>query len=411
MAVIVTNNNLALIDMPVWEQMTAPAAGASAAGVTNVTDLRGTNRFIYQLFSATAFWRFDTYASTWQQLPSPPAGTVGVGTCLVFDPGYGTTTKGSIWAVIANAAAPVFYNYDIGANTWSSAKTITGLPATVTTDAFMCKPDPAYDLNGQDAYTNRNNVQLSSNASLGATTLSVNALSAAMAANTILNFGTATAPVYVLVTTAAAVSATSLTVAATTSALSSGANAYWCNTIYFIGSANTNLYAYSISGNTWATATGAIPAAVGAGNALHWLPGYDSDKLICVRGGATATFYQYSMSGTTWTTLTVNPATETFTTGTHSVPRTNPLVTGGPSNSSSMNNRILMQSNATGRIYELDPVALTLMPIATQWMVTDGAAIVGNRLNYCMVSGPVEFIYYQLHTSAVFLRVGLNSQF
>jgi hypothetical protein len=407
----VVNNNLPVLDLPIWEQQTPAAAGASATGVVNATDPRGNNRFIYQLFNATNFWRFDTYACTWQQLANPTGGTVGAGTCMIFDPGYGTTAKGSLWAIIASAGTPVFYNYDIGTNTWSAAKTVTGLPATIGTDADMCKPDPAYDMNGQDNYTNRNAVQLSSNASLGATTLAVNALPAAMAANTILNFGTSSAPITVMVTTAAAASATSLTVAAIPSALTSGANAYWCNVIYFVGNAATALLAYSISGNTWSTATGAIPVAVGAGNGLHWLPGYDSDKLILVKGGASAVIYQYSMSTTTWSSaLAYVPATETYTTGTHSIPRINPLVTGGPSNSSAMNNRLLIQLNATGKIYEFDPVALTLLPLATQWMATEGAAIVGNRLNYIVSSG-VEFIYYQLHTSALFLRVGLNSGF
>lgn len=407
----VVNNNLALLDLPTWEIQTPAAAGASAAGVENVTDLRGSNRFIYQLFSATAFYRFDTYSSTWQQLPSPPGGTVGVGTSAAFDPGYGSTIKGSVWWVIANSAAPVFYNYDIGANTWSSAKTVTNMPATVTTDSYLCKPDPAYNLNGQNSYTNMNTVTLSSNAALNATTLSVSALPAAMAANTILNFGTSSAPLYAVVTAAAASSATSLTVSALAAAITSPATAVWCNTIYFVGSANTNLYAYSISGNSWSTATGAIPAADGAGCGLVWLPGYDPDKLILLRGAATANIYQYSMSGTSWTTLTFMPATDTFTTGTHTTVRTNPLVSSGTiNNAGTMANRMLVQLNVTGKIYEFDPVALVMSPIATQWLVTDGAALVGNRLNYCVANG-IEYVYYQLHTSTVFMRVGLNSQY
>ena len=414
----VTNNNLQVIDLPVWEQQT-PATAASATGVCNVTDQRGNNRYIYQLLSAASFWRYCTWSATWQQLPSPPGGTFGAGTCMIFDPGYGTTTKGSIWAIIANATAPVFYNFDIGSNTWSSAKSITNLPATVGTDADLCKIDPAYNLNmqtGSSTYTGVSTVTLSAGASLGATTLSVNALPAAMAANTILNFGTISAPLWAITTAAAAASATSLTVAALPQAITGTPSAYWTDKIYFVGNAATTMIQYSISGNSWANSTGTIPGAVGAGNGLFWLPGYDPDKLILVRGAATANIYQYSMSAATWSTLTFMPTTETFTTGTHTMARSNPFVTGAGAGTSgitayaSLQNRLLVQMNATGKIYEFDPIGLQLQPIATNWMFTDGAAVIGNRLNYIVASG-IEFVYFQLHTSATFIRVGLNSQF
>ena len=411
----VTNNNLAVLDLPVWEQMTSAPAGNSGAGVASATDLRGSNRYIYQLYSAASFWRFDTYSCTWQQLASPPGGTVGTGTSLVFDPGYGTTIKGSVWAIIANTAAPVFYNYDISTNTWSTAKSITNLPATIGTDSFMCKADPAYNLNGQNTYSAMSLVTLNAAASAAATTLTVLALPKAIAANTILNFGTANAPIYAIVSANAAQNATSVSVQALATAIPNAAVAPWSDVIYFIGNATTNLYSYSIGLNQWAQTSSGIPAAVGAGNVLAWLPGYDPDKLLILRGGATNSIYQFSMSGTSFGTLTYQPSTDTFTTGTYACPRINPLVTVSGnstnlSNVSSMQNRLVLQLNATGKFYEFDPIGLAMNSLGTQWLVTDGAAVIGDRMNYIVASG-VEFIYYQLHTSATLLRFGLNSQY
>ena len=414
MPVSVTNNNLAVIDQPIWEQLVSASAN-SGTGTVNANDLRGTNRYIYQLLSAANFWRYDTYGGVWQQLPSPPAGTVGAGTCMIFDPGYGSTTNGSLWAVIASAGAPVFYNYDIGTATWSSAKSISGLPGTIGTDADMVKPDPAYNLNGQNNYTGRLTVTTTALANIGATTLSVSALPAAMAANTILNFGTSASPNLVVVTAAAAASATSLTVSALTASVASAASAYWQNTLYLIGNAATSMYQYSISGNVWTTSSGTIPAAVGAGNGLHWLPGYDPDKLLLVRGAASNNIYQYTLSGGTWTTLSFIPSTETFTTGTYSNVRTNPFVTGSGNGTSianpqTMPNRLMVQSNATLKVYEFDPIGLMMTPLGQNWLVTDGTAIIGNRLNY-IVANSIEYVYLQLHTSAIYFRLGLSSQF
>lgn len=60
------------------------------------------------------------------------------------------------------------------------------------------------------------------------------------------------------------------------------------------------LYRYSISGNSWTElGTDVIPAACAQGSMLHWLHGFDADKLLLVRGNSTRTLYLYSLSGGT----------------------------------------------------------------------------------------------------------------
>lgn len=63
------NNNKQMVDMPFFELCNqAPTATASLAGMT--TSENGTSRYIYYLTSST-FYRYDTYADTWQQLATP----------------------------------------------------------------------------------------------------------------------------------------------------------------------------------------------------------------------------------------------------------------------------------------------------------------------------------------------------
>lgn len=133
----ITNNNKVQIDLPIWQAI-QPLPAAAAVGVCCCNDRRGTNRYIYILISATSFWRYDTWANTYQQLASPPGGTVGAGTCLAFDPSRGTA--GYVWALITNGTvAPTFQYYDCAANTWT-ARSVTNLPATFGTDGALCHP-------------------------------------------------------------------------------------------------------------------------------------------------------------------------------------------------------------------------------------------------------------------------------
>ena len=65
----VTNNLKSQVDLPVWEWCRfAPTASATLSGMATSDD--GLNRFIYYI-SGSSFYRYDTYADTWQQLSTP----------------------------------------------------------------------------------------------------------------------------------------------------------------------------------------------------------------------------------------------------------------------------------------------------------------------------------------------------
>lgn len=310
----ITNNNKPGIDLPSWEVLQSLPA-ASAVGVSMCYDYRGSSRFIYLLISATSFWRYDVQANTYQQLASPPGGTVGAGTVMKFDPSRGVS--GYVWALISNGtAAPTWQYYDCSANTWT-ARSVTNLPATFGTDAALAHSCTTYDAGGNDDY------------------------------------------------------------------------------IYLIGNASTVLYRFSISGNAWVNNLTAQPSACGAGCALRWMPGWNVDRIVRIRGGATATVDYYSITGNTWTGITFLPATETFTTGTMVACR------------GTATDKIFIQKDATMRIYELDLSDGTLIPVATQFLIASGTAHVGDRMGYVKTTDGIEFLYIGLHTSAYFLRTGL----
>jgi hypothetical protein len=309
----VSNNNKAVIDLPTWELL-QPMPAASAVGVTSCSDARGSSRYIYILISATSFWRYDCMANTYQQLASPPGGTVGAGTALLFDPSRGT--DGYVWAFISNGtAAPTWQYYDCAANTWT-ARVVTNLPATFGTDSALTHCCTTYNDAGDD------------------------------------------------------------------------------DKIYLIGNAGTAWYVFSITGNSWTAMGTPITAAAGAGCAIHWLPSYNTDKLIILRGGATANVYEYAISTPGFVTRTIVPATETFTTGTMSIVRYG-------------TSKIIIQKDNTMRLYELDISTLKIQPLCTQYLQASGNTHVGDRLRYAKTVDGIEFLYVGLHTSSLWLRTAL----
>lgn len=72
----VTNNLKPQVDLPVWEWCRfAPVASATLSGMATADD--GSSRFIYY-FSTTTFYRYDSYADTWQQLSAPNVAPVTI---------------------------------------------------------------------------------------------------------------------------------------------------------------------------------------------------------------------------------------------------------------------------------------------------------------------------------------------
>lgn len=145
----VTTNWKAVIDRPIAQTM-APTPVATAAGACICSDLRGTDRYIYALFSATSFWRYDVQTDTWQQLPSPTdAITFGAGTDMVFDP-----SLNRVWLFGPRTTAnyAYFQYYDITLNTWTSRAIPAGLAAIWAVDASLVHTCTTYNGAGTDDY-------------------------------------------------------------------------------------------------------------------------------------------------------------------------------------------------------------------------------------------------------------------
>lgn len=241
---------------------------------------------------------------------------------------------------------------------------------------------------------------LSADSAADATTLSVYPVQKSIAANSKL-----IVEKFAVLTAAAPASATTITVAALRVGIANSSTAGYYGNMYLVGNNATVVYRYNIGANAWTTTSAnsgnpAIPAvtgAVGAGGALKWLPAYSPDKLWCLRGGATSSVYIYDLVANTWSTQTFYPSTETFTTGTSVAARD----IGGKQGS------LLIQKDATMRIYEGIPYRNTLVPKINQWLYPTGAAVVGDKS--CVMTSPdgVDFYYLLLHSTTAFVRCAL----
>lgn len=209
----VLNNNKYMLDRPIWEQVSfAPATGA--AGTCNCDDNR---RFIYTYFqiSATAaqFWRYDTWADSWQQLATPATQTGTVAAIRYVESVGGQfsgATYGSVWLLVGNATTAYFYKFDIASNTWTTMSIAT-VPATIGTDFAFAYPEPQLNNNTGGYHSGvLQTITTSAAVALGATSISVTALPTALASGTRLRFGSFD----ITLTAAVSAGATSLPVSA-----------------------------------------------------------------------------------------------------------------------------------------------------------------------------------------------------
>ena len=209
----VINNNKYMLDRPMWEQVSfAPVTGI--AGSCNCDDNR---RFIYNYFqtstSAAQFWRYDTWADSWQQLATPATQTGSVGAIRYVESvggSFGGTTYGSVWLLIGNGTIAYFYKYDIATNAWV-AMSIANVPATIGTDFAFTYPEPQLNNNSNVYHSGvTKTISTSGAVAVGATSIAVAALPVALSSGTRLRFGTFD----VTLTAAASAGATTLTCAA-----------------------------------------------------------------------------------------------------------------------------------------------------------------------------------------------------
>lgn len=404
------NNNKVLIDQPQWEQLVNAPAN-SAAGTAFVDD---GERFAYVLFSAASFWAYDTWAGSWIQLASPPGGTLAAGSCIRFVKQIGSQVNGqvygSVFAFLAAGASVTFYRYDIGTNAWSAALSVVNVPAAFAVDGRLICPEPMLNgyLGGYHSSVALNTIT-TTGAAQGATSIAVSALPLALPSGAVLNFGTATAPIWAVTTASAAAAATSITVSALIATITASTAYFYCD-MFLFGNNGTVVYRYNFNTALWVltsanAANPAIPAvtaALGAGHVVCWLPGSGDanalNRLIVVRGTATGTIYEYDLVANTFSTVTYYPFSEAFTTGTCS---------GIRQDANGKSAKLLIQKDATGRVFEFTRANARMAMKTTQYLVGSGAAVVGDRLFVIKATDGTEFAYLLPSTSAYFLRTGL----
>lgn len=407
----IQNDIIKMLDLPhVFQETVNYTPVTSAAWVCIDWD---DDRFIYMLFSTTNFWRYDTWANTFQQLANP-TGTFGAGTCIRYTSAFGTQLNGvvygSLYAIVSSGTgAPVFQRYDVANNTWTTLN-VTSFAATFGTDGSILFPWPA--LNNYEAYHSGvlQTITVSASAVQWATTISVSALPIALIIGTVLNFGTRASPKWAVLTAAAAASATSITVAPLQVALTGTETARYYNNLYVVGNASTQMYRFQINTATWSTTTAnagnaalpVIPAAVWAWVWLRWVPwvAWYTDKLICIRWAGANNIYAYDLVANTWASITYTPNTETFTTWASSWVVIN-KTTGKAT-------RLIISANtytnSNTRLLELDILKWRINPLTTLVLAQNGTAVVGDKLTFMESPDEVTVAYQLLHTSTSLLR-------
>lgn len=378
---------------------------------------------------------------------------------------------GTIWLFVGNSVTTNFYKYDISTNAWSTMSIANIPATFGTDCYLMYPDVPGNNYSTAYHSDVTRTITTSAVAAVGATSISVSVLSEALAKDTILRFGTFDITVgttatkgattlsvsgvtqglaagsiiktydgtevclwteaasgattltikplsrtiqastkikieqFAVLTSAAAAASVSITVSPLLVGIASASTAGYYGNMYLIGNAATTMYRYNIPLNTWTTtsansgnpALAALPNSVGAGNALKWLPAYYPNNLWCLRGAGTSSIYLYDLVLNIWNTVTYYPNTETFSTGTNVASRD---VAGRRAT-------LLIQKDATGRIFEEVPFKNTIEPKMTQWLYPNSTATTGDKS--CVITSPdgIDFYYTLIHSSTAFVRCAI----
>lgn len=468
----VLNNNKYMLDRPMWEQVSfAPATGV--AGSCNCDDNR---RFIYTYFQTAAttaqFWRYDTWADSWQQLATPATQTGSVGAIRYVESvggQFGGTTYGSVWLLIGNGTTAYFYKYDIATNAWT-AMSIANVPATIGTDFAITYPEPQLNNNTGGYHSGvLQTITTSAAVALGATTISVSALSIALAAGTRLRFESFS----VTLTSAVSAGATSLPVSALAYGIKAGtlletfrgglvtvsadaAAGATSISVYPIRRALPNASVFTVERYVVLTAAAAASATSITISACQYTIQSGAaalyyDHMYMVGNNATV-MYRYQVGTNAWATTnaaavaipavtgavgggcgvkwlpsydadklyivrgngtaniyTYSLSGNTFATQTF-YPSTETYTTASAHTARSIAGKgysIISSKDATMRIYEYDPSLSRLHPKMNQWLYPTGAAVQGDRATCLRSPDEVEFYYLLLPSSTAFVRCAL----
>ena len=294
-----------------------------------------------------------------------------------------TIYSGSLWFV--NAGTTSITVYDRATNSWT-AKSASGAPATLGTDAVLVPTPGLSSNNGQGFVTG------TSSGGNGATTLN----------DTSKNWADANWTGY-QVRIAGGTGAGQIRAISFNTITSLGISANWTvapdatstyviegndDYIYLLGNSNATLYRYSIGGNSWSTlAPGAARAgSPGTGCSGSWIDTVTASDwrdgsygavnvagtlrrqlgryIYSFQGGGTSSLHVYDIAGNTWITQTYSGQAETFSTG---------------SSAADADGSIFLQKDATGRIYRFDVAGNYMEPFTTN-PVPHGAAVVGSKM-------------------------------
>ena len=410
-----------------WQQLATPATQTGTVGSIRYVDSVGgqfsgaTYGSIWLLIgngTVAYFYKYDIATNTWStmSIANVPA-TLGTDHAFTYpepqlnnnEGGYHSgvlktiTTTGAVASgatTIAVSALPLalvsgtrlrFGSFNITlsaeAKQGDTTLTVAALPQGINAGTLIETPRGGL-------------VTVKTTAAAGATSLSIYPLRRDLANGSVFLVER-----YVVLTAAAAASATSITIVAAGYTIESGATTLYYDNMYMVGNNATVMYRYSVGTNTWATTSAnsgnpaipAVTATIGAGCGIKWLPSFNQDKLHIIRGGGTANMYQYDLVTNTFSTVTFYPNTETFTTAsTHTARSTK-----------GKGFTVLSQKDATMRIYEYDPGLGRLLPKMNQWLYPTGAAVQGDRAACMRSPDEVEFYYLLLPSSTAFVRCAL----
>lgn len=308
----ITNNNIPGIDMPPWEVLQPMPYASTSEGYCVANDLRGSDRFIYAFFSNQVFYRYDTWANSWQLMAQPaPSISSGYSGCMAFDPSQGSA--GCIWLLFNQYYGSAhLFKYDIAANTWTE-KSAVGLP-TLSNGQSVVHPCTSYDAGGDD------------------------------------------------------------------------------DALYLITGSDNLFYKYSIYGDIWTSSLATSPASLDSGKNLAWVPGWDPNKLIAIRG-YNKQIYVYNISANSWSELSYYPNGENFIAGTYATPR------------GIDQPKLIIHRANSAQILELNLNEGQLKSMGDM-ILPDTMQKTGNRMAWAKPSG-IEFLYVNPVGDSAWIRTPL----
>lgn len=377
-----------------------PTAGTSTTITTNQTLARNLAGYQIQILEGPAAGDFRTISSN----------TTGANSVITVTSAFSSTpTTGSLfrlltprWILVGSGAitSSTVRIYDYATNTWTGASQ-TNLPATIATDSAMTSTSQYANL----AY----NPIVTGTSTGSNTSTTLNNTGKAWATNQWTNMqiritgGTGAGQIRSISSntgTAITVSSAWTTTPDNTSTYAIEGND---DHVYYVGSANAQMYRYSLSANTW-TAVGTSRAGnCGAGVSITYFPKtgdavwgnenaiIDGRRLYSFRGGASANLDYFDIASSAWTAVTYAPGTETFTAG---------------SMYADDSDGVYITKDATGRWFKFLPVLNEMIG----WGVTaytQGTATAGNRafvVRYIDGATTLKYVYFNLNSSNIMLR-------